>query len=99
MSSKFEQIEEKFLDAVFTLYSLDYDEEEGVVVIQLEDAEPLEIPAEEFLNADSEDLAERLANYTLEALEQGYDDEEEEGEEPEEDKERDEEEEGGQRRK
>lgn len=97
MSSKFEQIEEKFLDAVFTLYSLDYDEEEGVVVIQLEDAEPLEIPAEEFLNAASEDLAERLANYTLEALEQGYDDEEEE--ETEEDKEPEKEEENGRRRK
>lgn len=96
MSSKFEQIEEKFLDAVFTLYSLDYDEEEGVVVIQLEDAEPLEIPAEEFLNADSEDLAERLANYTSEVLEQGYEEEEEEAEE---DKEKDEEEEGGRRRK
>jgi hypothetical protein len=96
MSSKFEQIEEKFLDAVFTLYSLDYDEEEGIVVIQLEDAEPLEIPAEEFLNADSEDLAERLANYTAEVLEQGYEEEEDEGE-----LERDEEvgEEGGQRRK
>jgi len=95
MNSKFEQIEEKFLDAVFTLYSLDYDEEEGIVVIQLEDAEPLEIPAEEFLNADSEDLAERLATYTAEVLEAGY---EEEGEEDIEEKERDEEE-SGRRRK
>jgi len=95
MNSKFEQIEEKFLDAVFTLYSLDYDEEEGIVVIQLEDAEPLEIPAEEFLNADSEDLAERLATYTAEVLEAGY---EEEGEEDLEEKERDEEE-SGRRRK
>ncbi|MEI6310278.1 MAG: hypothetical protein WCP58_11630 [bacterium] len=95
MNSKFEQIEEKFLDAVFTLYSLDYDEEEGIVVIQLEDAEPLEIPAEEFLNADSEDLAERLATYTAEVLEAGY---EEEGEEDVEEKERDEEE-SGRRRK
>ncbi len=98
MNSKFEQIEEKFLDAVFTLYSLDYDEEEGIVVIQLEDAEPLEIPAEEFLNTDSEDLAERLANYTAEVLEQEYEEEEEE-EKTAEGKEPDEEEESGYRRK
>jgi hypothetical protein len=99
MSSKFEQIEEKFLDAIFTLYSLDFDEEEGVVLIQLEDAEPLEIPVDEFLDTDPEDLAGRLVNYTADVLEASYEEEGEESEETSEESDEEDRGKGGQQKR